>query len=232
MNKIYSIALLTFFVHASFCTQNFSADIRPAFSRSNTMFMEYVFIDKYNNEVASLNSYLTYAALTGLTTLIGQRIYSLHSAPEYTTTQQGYADAYQKLLPAATPAHAAYAALAGLIGYVTYNSYEKYVEKQACLQVLTKFLQEWETNKVYTPEAYHPLFDHFARIYTQKGAAPFIPYASEVVHGLQFIIKRTELKISDVYRKSFENASSANYIIDTAKDLGTLLDTLKNIVKF
>lgn len=216
-------------------------DMSPAFEKHEREFMEFSFIECHNQAKAALNAQAkNLSALVFGSLLLGKLYYlptnnSVEEAASTKTTSKksydSYAQAFGTLLPEATPANALKTILAVMVGYKAYTYCQQQFNTIASITVLTNFLKEWDVNQGYTPESYHDFFDDLADIYETYGEEVFYDYASDIVEGLQFIIKRTELKVSEVYKKEFENNASGSSIFDTPKLLGEMLKHSKEIIK-
>ena len=218
-------------------------DVYPAFENHEKAFMEYIFIDGHTKEKAALNSPVKNSLEALLAGFLAKKLYNLSKntseknlstqAPEASPkkTKDSYADAFAALLPEASPANAIATILVSLGAYKAYTAYQQFINWIASIKVLTKFLEEWDKNQEYTPENFQPFFDELADIYNLYGEEIFYDCAEDIVEGLQFIIKRTELKVSEVYKKEFENNASGSSIFDTPKFLGDILKHTKEIIK-
>jgi len=236
MNTFYKAALFSCVAFSS--TQ--TIDVREAFRKHENKFMEYVFIDSFNNAKAAINNTARSIVEILGTCAIAYRLYCLQNTkPEETSNsnssqkpRMAYAEAFAKaLLPEATPENALKTICAAASAYCAYTSYQSYAECKSSVIVLTNFLKEWDLNQEYTPESFHPFFEELANIYDLYGEEVFYDCAPAIVDGLQFIIKRTELKVSEVYKKEFENNASGSSIFDTPKFLGDILKHTKEIIK-
>ena len=233
MNTTYKAAL---FACLTFTSMIQTLDMSPAFAKHEKEFMEFVFIEGHNQVKAALNAQAKDAATIAALLLASGRLYCLpkNDSVEEAASKKSYdsyAQAFGAFLPEPTPTNTLRTIAAGLVGYEAYKWCQKTFNTIASITVLTNFLEEWDINKEYTPESYHSFFDELAEIYDVYGEEVFYDYATDIVSGLQFIIKRTELKVSEVYKKEFENNASAFNIFDTPKFLGEIVKNSKEIIK-
>ena len=242
MNALYKKAF--FAACLTFASIAQALDVRPAFKNRQKEFIEFIFIDSTQKAKAELNN-----EAKNLLTLIslgflGYKAFNLKNSSHQKTpsadasetslkkSRESYADLFATtFLPEATPRNAIATVFSGLAGYELYKMYQAYISWKASILVLTNFLSEWDINQEYTPESYHDFFNELTEMYEIYGDELFYDSAEDIVEGLQFIIKRTELKVSEVYKKEFENNASGSTIFDTPKFLGDILKHSKEIIK-
>lgn len=235
MNKTYLAAIFTCFAITS---QIQTLDIRSAFANDEKKFLEFVFIEQYNQKKAALNAQAKNLTSTAFGLILASRIYSLsknssstNQTAENKPSLTSFAQAFEALLPAPTPVNAGMTLFTLLAGYKVYELCQQIINSAAAATVLTNFLQDWDINKEYTPANLHPFFNELVKIYEMYDEDILNCCALDIVSGLQFIIKRTELKVSEVYKKEFENNASGSTIFDTPKFLSEMLKHTKEIIK-
>lgn len=247
MNTFYKAALFSYIA----CASIQALDVRPAFANDEKKFMEYVFIEGYNNQKAAFNNFAKNIISYLGAGVLAYKYYSLPNntqketakilptAPSESTSTAPAEPAPKKspetlaalFIPELTPKNVVGSIITAFLAQQAYAIYQNHITRRASALVLTNFLEEWDINKEYTPENYHPFFHELAKMYDMYGEEFFDDCAQEIVEGLQFIIKRTELKVSEVYKKEFENNASGSTIFDTPKFLGEILKHSKEVIK-
>ncbi len=127
--------------------------------------------------------------------------------------------------------------VAGLIGLsAVYRIARAYTERSIDCKVLTKFIIQWEENKIYTPIDLHESFEALHQLYVQEGATDrYI----EVAHKMAPVLKRTIYQhFPDKYRdqlQSLERAYFSDSIMFTVFhfeiDVARVLEVTARIVR-
>lgn len=67
---------------------------------------------------------------------------------------------------------------------------QKHLEGQASTNHLVKFLNDWDTNKEYTPLELHAQFEELVTILNTQGKEEIAKVASSVISTMEFVVKR------------------------------------------
>lgn len=108
---------------------------------------------------------------------------------------------------------------------------QKHLEGQAYTQLLVKFLENWDTNKHYTPAELHGSFVELAHILETEGEEAIAEVSSKVISTMQFVTKRyfVDRYINELDPK--EPAPSLKYDKSASKLLSEALKAAKALLK-
>lgn len=104
-----------------------------------------------------------------------------------------------------------------------------YINSYVNRNIVKKFMHSWSTNRPYTPQEFHHVFDALNIIMEINGDDAVVDHATEIVEIMQFILMR---HFGSRYQAALalvavENLSNTKYILDIIK---TSLDINKIII--
>lgn len=186
---------------AAFAQNSIAQNNQAAFSGDQNAFMEYMFFKKIKSEKQKswkpVEGYVN-ASISGASLVAG--LYLLNNP----TANIGKLNTNNLNITDVLTEAGKWSLLVVPAAYIadTYwlKPLTKDIKDNANQTVLFNFLGEWNTNKQYTPEKYHAFFDHLATLaQTEDGRVYIAKNAGDIIETLQFIIQRTELKVSEVF---------------------------------
>ena len=117
----------------------------------------------------------------------------------------------QSLYLAAATISVAVVGIQGLQCYINY-----YTNRQA----VANFLKNWNTNRAFTPQEFHHIFDTLQSVMEINGDEAVLKHATEIVGLMQFMIMR---HFTDRY-----NAALSMQAVDNMSDTKSMLDLIKS----
>ncbi|NBV40505.1 hypothetical protein EBR77_01555 [bacterium] len=221
---------------AAFAGNSLALDHQSAFEADKDAFMEFVFFKKIKSEKQKgwkpVEGYTNFT-ISGASLLAG--LYLLQNQTTKDTPTNMNLDG---ILTTATKLGLLVIPVAYAVDTYWLKPLTKDIKDNANQTVLFDFLADWNTNKQYTPEKYHAFFDKLATLaQTENGKAYIAKNAGDIVEIIQFIIQRTELKVSEVFAEGafgeegkdiYEAKPSFKILKDFSplKDVNSVVDSL------